>query len=61
MASKYVTVRLTEFEANALYAAAVAGQYEVSEVVQRDPDAKPGDAARHDAALDRAIKKLRNA
>ncbi len=59
--TRYVSVRLTELEADVLLDAAVAGEYEVSETWEKDPDAKPGDAARRNAALTRAMAKLRAA
>lgn len=59
--TRYVSIRLTELEAEALWGAAVAGEIEASEVWNHDPDAKPGAGARLDAALTRAMAKLRAA
>lgn len=56
-----VTLTLTETEADALLAAAVAGQYEYCDTIDGDPDASSQAKAAKIAALSRALAKLRDA
>jgi len=61
MSSPKITLHLTEAEANALYGAAKAGEYEWVDVTQRAPDLTPQGRAAAVAALGRALAKLRAA
>lgn len=56
-----VTLSLTETEAQALLAAALAGQHEYVDSVKGDPDSSGHVKTARVAALDRAIAKLREA
>lgn len=59
--TRYVNVRLTELEADMLCRAAIAGEMEVQEAHEHDPDADRRTVARELAALDRATRKLASA
>jgi len=52
-------LRLTAKEAEALFGAALAGEYEFRDTVGRDPDASAQAKTATLAALDRALDKLR--